>query len=40
MTEYQKECWAGVLLTALVVAMLLGAWLLLRVTTNVGAPLS
>jgi hypothetical protein len=39
MTERQKETWAGVLLTALVVAMLLGAWLLLRLTTNLGAPL-
>lgn len=37
MTERQKETWAGALLTALVVAMLFGAWLLLRVTTNLGA---
>jgi len=39
MTERHKETWAGVLLTALVVAMLLGAWLLLRLTTNIDAPL-
>jgi hypothetical protein len=33
MTERQKETWAGVLLTALLVAILLGALLLLRLTT-------
>ena len=38
MTERQKEMWAGVLLTALVVGMILGAWFLLRLTTNYGAP--
>jgi len=30
MTERQQEAWAGVLLTALVVGMILGAWLVLR----------
>ena len=34
MTERQKEAWAGVLLTALVVGMILGAWLVLRLTTT------
>jgi uncharacterized membrane-anchored protein YhcB (DUF1043 family) len=34
MTEHQKENWAGLLLTALVVGLILGAWLLLRLTTN------
>ena len=32
MTERQQETWAGVLLTALMVGMLLGAWLVLRLT--------
>jgi hypothetical protein len=35
MTERHKETWAGVLLTALVLGFLLGAYLLLRVVTNV-----
>jgi hypothetical protein len=30
MTERQQETWAGVLLTALTIGMLLGAWLVLR----------
>ena len=30
MTERQQETWAGVLLTALMIGMLLGAWLVLR----------
>ena len=34
MTERQKENWAGVLLTALVAGMILGAWLVLRLTTT------
>ena len=34
MTERQKVMWAGVLLTALVVGMILGAWLVLRLTTT------
>ena len=34
MTERQKEAWAGVLLTALVVGMILGAWFVLRLTTT------
>ena len=34
MTERQKEAWSGVLLTALVVGMILGAWLVLRLTTT------
>ena len=34
MTERQKEAWAGVLLTALVAGMILGAWLVLRLTTT------
>ena len=33
-TEQQKEAWAGVLLTALVAGMILGAWLVLRLTTT------
>jgi len=37
MTERQKETRAAVLLTALVIGMLLGAYLLLRVVTHVGA---
>jgi hypothetical protein len=37
MTERQKETRAGVLLTALVIGLLLGAYLLLRVVTNVDA---
>ena len=34
MTDREKENWAGVLLTALVVGLMLGALLLLRLTTN------
>ena len=34
MTERQKDTLAGVLLTALVLGMMLGALLLLRLTTN------
>jgi uncharacterized membrane-anchored protein YhcB (DUF1043 family) len=34
MTDREKETWAGVLLTALVVGLMLGALLLLRLTTN------
>jgi hypothetical protein len=33
MTERQKENWAGLLLAALVAGLILGAWLLLRLTT-------
>jgi hypothetical protein len=36
MTERQKETRAGVLLTAMVIGMLLGAYLLLRAVTDVG----
>jgi len=38
MTERQKEMWAGVRLTALVVGMILGAWFVLRLTTTYSAP--
>ena len=34
MIERQKEAWSAVLLTALVVGMILGAWLVLRLTTT------
>jgi hypothetical protein len=34
MTERQQENWAGLLLTALVAGLILGAWLLLRLTTT------
>ena len=34
MTDREKENWAGVLLTALLVGLMLGALLLLRLTTN------
>jgi len=34
MTERHKEMWAGVLLAALVAGMILGAWLVLRLTTT------
>ena len=36
MTERQKENWAGVLLSALVIGLLLGAYLLLLAVTDVG----
>jgi hypothetical protein len=36
MTERHKETWAGVLLTALVIGLLLGAYLLLLAVTDVG----
>jgi hypothetical protein len=34
MTDREKETWAGVLLTALVAGLMLGALLLLRLMTN------
>ena len=34
MTERHKEMCAGLLLTALVAGMILGAWLVLRMTTT------
>jgi hypothetical protein len=34
MTEEQKDMWAGILLTVLLVGMLLGGLLLLRLTGN------
>ena len=34
MTERHKEMCAGLLLTALVVGMILGAWFVLRLTTT------
>ena len=34
MTERHKEMWAVVLLAALVAGMILGAWLVLRLTTT------
>ena len=30
MTERQQEAWAGVLLTALILGLMFGAWLMLR----------
>ena len=36
MTERQQDTWSGLLLTALVVAMLLGAWLVLRLDDDLG----
>ena len=36
MNERQKEQWAGMLLGVMVVAILLGGWLVLRLTVHEG----